>query len=217
MESTPRVVTLRSRDAKGSNSTPQWDATTPYQGLIKGHIRLLQFESRSSRVVDPLRCTLTMYDLASAPSFTALSYTWGSSHRDIEKLRKTPASETRKIECNGRGGQVGENLYDFLDHCVYSSSQDLLGYLWIDALSINQSDIEERSEQVKLMADIYQTAAGVFVWLGPEDHSTEPAMNLMNGLIRLDEAQRSTLHPIEAQMGHPNVLLDLKNWQALDT
>jgi hypothetical protein len=93
--------------------------------------------------------------------------------------------------------------------------QALLGYWWIDALSINQADIEERSEQVKLMSDIYQTATGVFVWLGPEDHFTELAIYLMKDLLRLDKTQRLSLHSAEVRANHPNGLLDLSNWQAL--
>jgi hypothetical protein len=214
MKMTQHLITTQGSDAKRPNPTPQWDAASPYQELGKGQIRLLCIEPRPSQVADPLRYTLSTHHLATAPAFTALSYTWGPSHRDIDKLRKTSASDTPNISSNGRDGQVGENLYDFLVHCVYGSSQNLLGYLWIDALSINQGDIEERSEQVKLMADIYQTAVGVFVWLGPEDHLTEVAMNLMNGLLRLGDVQRLNLHSIEVRTNHSNELLDLKNWQA---
>jgi hypothetical protein len=209
------METTQDRNAKRPNPTPRWDAASPYQELGKGQIRLLHIESRSSQGADALTCTLSTHDLATAPAFTALSYTWGPSHRDIDKLRKTPASDTRRINCNGSFGEVGENLYDFLVHCISGFSQDLLGYLWIDALSINQSDIEERSEQVKLMADIYQTAGGVVIWLGPEDHSTEPAISLMNGLLRLTDVERFALHPTEVKMHHSNALLELRNWQAL--
>lgn len=38
--------------------------------------------------------------------------------------------------------------------------------LWIDALCINQNDIEERNEHINRMAEIYQRADGVCIWLG---------------------------------------------------
>lgn len=38
--------------------------------------------------------------------------------------------------------------------------------LWIDALCINQRDIQERSHQVKHMAMIYRSAKHVLIWLG---------------------------------------------------
>jgi len=38
--------------------------------------------------------------------------------------------------------------------------------LWIDALCINQRDIQERSHQVQHMATIYRSAKSVVIWLG---------------------------------------------------
>lgn len=40
------------------------------------------------------------------------------------------------------------------------------GLVWIDALCINQTDIDERSAQVRLMPQIYSNASCVIVWLG---------------------------------------------------
>lgn len=40
--------------------------------------------------------------------------------------------------------------------------------LWVDALAINQIDIEERTSQVKLMGNIYQSCEKVLVYLGDE-------------------------------------------------
>ena len=45
----------------------------------------------------------------------------------------------------------------------------LLFYLWADALSINQRNNSEKNSQVKLMANIYWSAATVISWLGPGD------------------------------------------------
>ncbi|KAH7305498.1 ankyrin repeat-containing domain protein [Stachybotrys elegans] len=39
-------------------------------------------------------------------------------------------------------------------------------YFWIDAICINQSDLDERSAQVQIMPDIYRQASSVIVWLG---------------------------------------------------
>ena len=48
-------------------------------------------------------------------------------------------------------------------------------YFWIDAISINQSDIIEREAQVKLMARIYTQAHSVHIELGydPRENATE--------------------------------------------
>ncbi|KAK0663642.1 Serine/threonine-protein phosphatase 6 regulatory ankyrin repeat subunit C [Lasiodiplodia hormozganensis] len=39
-------------------------------------------------------------------------------------------------------------------------------FIWIDALCINQDDLEERSAQVKIMPQVYGKAQSVLVWLG---------------------------------------------------
>jgi hypothetical protein len=40
--------------------------------------------------------------------------------------------------------------------------------LWVDALCINQEDVEERNLQVLRMSSIYRQAQAVLAWLGPE-------------------------------------------------
>lgn len=203
------------KDNARPDPTPRWDSTTPYIGLEIGQIRLLQISTQIKGASGPLRCTLTVYDLEMAPSFTALSYTWGAPHEDIHRLRTKPSSTIRRIDCNGNEAQVGENLFDFLAHCASHPSQLSHEYLWIDALAINQSDLQERCEQVKLMRNIYQKANGVVVWLGPEDCYTESAINLMNSLLELDRTDRLRLHHTDVRNDHPNSLLNSSNWQAL--
>jgi hypothetical protein len=48
--------------------------------------------------------------------------------------------------------------------------------LWIDAICINQSDMEERSSQVSMMSLIYSHAQQVCVWLGEDDHNSRKAI-----------------------------------------
>lgn len=38
----------------------------------------------------------------------------------------------------------------------------------MDAVCINQADTQERAQQVSMIADIYENAAEVCVWLGPD-------------------------------------------------
>jgi hypothetical protein len=110
---------------------------------------------------------------------------------------------------------VGENLYDFLVHCAIDSSTDLQGYLWIDALCIDQGNIQERSEQVKLMSRVYQTAAGIVVWLGPDDDSTAPAMDLIKRVVELDDAQRLQFNYNDVSSENFDPLLNSGKWRSL--
>jgi len=50
------------------------------------------------------------------------------------------------------------------------------GWLWIDALCIDQSDAGERTHQVKIMSNIFKEASQVIAWLGPAYDSSEHAM-----------------------------------------
>jgi hypothetical protein len=196
-----------------TDRSPQWTLSHPYQKLALDQIRLIRIPPLSDDAEAPLRCTLDVYTLSSAPAFSALSYTWGDALQHVETLRKTPARPTRRIYCNGKEGHVGQNLYDFLAH--HASGIPTGSHLWIDALSINQGNTQERSEQVKLMSQIYQTAIRVLVWLGPEDHMTESAISLLKQVLLLTPEERSALHPIDAKSDHANPSLDLRKWEAL--
>jgi hypothetical protein len=45
--------------------------------------------------------------------------------------------------------------------------------LWIDAICINQEDVDEKTEQVRMMNEIYRAARRVSVWLGRPDNGDE--------------------------------------------
>lgn len=69
--------------------------------------------------------------------------------------------------------EVGGELYAALCHLssLWVAPNGGTGegkYVWIDALCINQQDVEEKSRQVKKMGDIYKKADTVRIWLGDE-------------------------------------------------
>jgi len=43
--------------------------------------------------------------------------------------------------------------------------------LWIDAICINQEDVDEKSHQVAMMGDLYSRCLTVYIWLGVVNHS----------------------------------------------
>ncbi|KAK5715253.1 Folylpolyglutamate synthetase [Elasticomyces elasticus] len=71
---------------------------------------------------------------------------------------------------NGHKVEIGENLYEALSQIWRESSS--AQSLWIDALSINQRDKVEVSNQVRFMGRIYSAANGVIVWLGAEGRNS---------------------------------------------
>jgi hypothetical protein len=97
------------------------------------------------------------------PLFNALSYAWGN------------ASKTMPICIDGKVVQVTTNLESALRHIWTSeNTSELIKLpLWIDAICINQQDLEERNHQVGIMRRIYVEAHHVLVWLGQGDEETD--------------------------------------------
>ncbi|KAL8928745.1 MAG: hypothetical protein Q9208_001523 [Pyrenodesmia sp. 3 TL-2023] len=97
-----------------------------------------------------------------------------------------------------RPGSRGTNLYVALQHLRHASTPRRL---WVDAICINQQDTDERSRQVERMADIYQSAGKVVIWLGPEEHGSRRAIEALDQLASKLEVDWIT-HRISAALPH---------------
>lgn len=138
------------------------DATIP-------QIRVLTLHQVSED--QELRCTLKTVSLIDQPVFHALSYVWGSG------------TEKDSINIHGHVVQVTSNLVTVLRHfCAhhYNSLQLHSLPLWIDAICINQADVEERSQQVHLMGKIFRQASRVLLWIGEGDEHSDHAFDRIN-------------------------------------
>ncbi|KAJ4293619.1 hypothetical protein N0V90_008903 [Kalmusia sp. IMI 367209] len=110
---------------------------------------------------DPIECLLLPSNLdalhdedETLPPYETLSYVWGD---------RTGLCE---ISCNETPIEVTRNLFDALVAIRRPTTARLL---WVDAICINQEDVEERNRQVALMASIYRQASRVLIWLGHGD------------------------------------------------
>jgi hypothetical protein len=134
--------------------------------LDSQHIRLLKPILSSISNDENLQYTLESFDLREAPSYVALSYTWGPPEgSDFHKVEDTTPEFNHSVFVNGRHILVTQNLFDGL---VVLRQKAIDGFLWIDAICINQQDFGERSSQVSVMDLIYSGADHVVVWLGPD-------------------------------------------------
>lgn len=113
-------------------------------------------------------CKLTTVDLEQQPEFYSLSYVWGNPE------------DTKKVKINSHVILVTKNLASFLSHVQNSNSTS--SKFWIDAVCINQEDIEEKSRQIQLMGDIYQRAKCVWSWLGPADGVIDSGLSLLSSM-----------------------------------
>jgi hypothetical protein len=74
----------------------------------------------------------------------------------------------------------------------------LAGWLWIDALSIDQLDPQEKLEQVGVISSIFRSAERVIVWLGPTYGNSDLALAalLPNRTSRTRKASRTLAGPV---------------------
>jgi Heterokaryon incompatibility protein (HET) len=130
-----------------------------------GEFRILTlFPGREESTIE---CTLQHASFNNPPPYEALSYTWGNPKgpkNDIP-VRGKPKKKFR-IQLEGKRKRVGYNLEAALQQ-LRDETRPVT--LWIDAICIDQSNREERSEQVNVMARIYSQASQVIVWLGETD------------------------------------------------
>lgn len=115
--------------------------------------------------------------LSNSPKYEALSYCWGDP------------TVKHSIQINGKPLPVTHSLYYALHHLRQPNESR---YLWIDAICINQQDLDERSQQVGLMRQIYNQASHVVVWLGPEADNSRAGMSLTENLCRAYHQRAST-------------------------
>ncbi|KAK9783417.1 putative Heterokaryon incompatibility domain-containing protein [Seiridium cardinale] len=131
-----------------------------YQPLPSSrHIRVLELrmeDDETAILVGWLR-DVDLYDVERI-SYHAISYTWESQER------------TRDLQLGGSSSIV--KITPNLDGALRQVRKDTRR-IWADAICINQSDNEEKSSQIPLMADIFRGAARVLAWLGKEDSYIE--------------------------------------------
>ncbi|KAF7670893.1 hypothetical protein GT037_011021 [Alternaria burnsii] len=112
----------------------------------------------------PIQCKLyTTYISREEDQYIAGSYVWG------------PPEPSKTILLDGKRFKVRENLFHFL-RAFRNRHQSQV--IWIDAICINQEDVEERNHQVQVMKRIYSSAKCVNCWLGHDADQKPPASRL---------------------------------------
>lgn len=133
---------------------PFEDTPFPYHDLADSEIRLVEILPKARD--NTINCQLKQFPLEECPKFCALSYAWGD-----QSVKKT-------IVLDNIPFKVTRNLYEALlqlGSCL--ESRYFTRYIWIDAICINQDDFDEKSVQVPRMADLYNEASQVVIWVGP--------------------------------------------------
>ncbi|KAE8442962.1 hypothetical protein EG329_002500 [Mollisiaceae sp. DMI_Dod_QoI] len=103
--------------------------------------------------------------------FEAISYCWGS-----DKLE-------RHIIVNKTLVDIPRNLEALLQRVKEIPEMKTGMKFWVDALCIDQRNVEEKNHQVKLMKDIYIKAFAVIVWLGDAADDSDKAVDFISTSI----------------------------------
>lgn len=138
---------------------------------------LLQPSSRTShRRQGVLQCSMQYAQLAtmSSPKYETASYVWGdASHRSCilidGKVMDIPMSAERVLR-SFKAGTV----------------------IWIDAVCINQQDVDERGHQVALMADVYTKTTKNYICLHSDDSPADIEAAVLALYAVWEDARRAT-------------------------
>lgn len=173
-----------------------------------------------------ITCQVKVVHLDDDPEYCAMSYTWGDSganpndklYPDIEE-RATDGEFF--ILCDGIPFKVTRNCYAMLEtlrtaqtslEAANESAESepslikemVAGEVWIDAICIDQTSLEERASQVTMMDRIYKQARSVMIWLGPADSTTRFAFEVIGQLTNVPNSDCNELQRWD--IFHSNIL-----------
>ncbi|KAH7026655.1 heterokaryon incompatibility protein-domain-containing protein [Microdochium trichocladiopsis] len=124
-----------------------------------------------------IRCTTVIHELDKAPSFNAISYTWG------------PEYPQRDIFIDGLRFAVRENCHYAIQQARSYQGSSLI---WVDSVCIDQGNLHEKSAQVAIMGEIYACAATVLACIGESDLHSELVTSIFDGSVDLAAAEASS-------------------------
>jgi len=168
-------------------------------------IRLVELQPGNPE--DELRVEIQHTTLSEAPEYETLSYEWAGNRKEAT------------VRC-GRGEEIHVPL-NLRAALKKLRDRDRPRRIWIDAICINQEDLQERGAQVSIMTHIYQKAQGVLIWVREEKPDTDKAFKMIPKLAKSWDAQgnqddpRSTKPPVEVQDEHADELKNQTLWDAI--
>lgn len=115
----------------------------------------------------PVRTHLRHISLNQPPKYETVSYVWGDPKELLTiivngAILDVPASAERAIR----------RLRTTHDRVI-----------WIDAVCINQTDDDEKDQQIPLMGQVYKKSCGNIVWLGKGQAWTAAAIGAINAMF----------------------------------
>lgn len=171
-----------------------------YTRLPRNHLRILVI--RPGQMDDQLQLDIHSASLDTAPQYQALSYEWGPGPdsfsiilRDYTKSLRDIADRKKRLQFAmfrtvGTKHFLRANVFYALLHLRHPKDPVKI---WVDTICINQLDDEEKAEQIAQMADIYNRAYNVNIWLGESNDGSDEAMEFIAQLGDMRQL-RNILH-----------------------
>lgn len=117
---------------------------------------------------ETFKADLVCVSLDDDPAYLAISYRWGDP-LIVGHFESHHGAQERHIPYN-------KGVFDIINTIL---ARGATLYLWIDALCINQEDLNERTGQVAMMGIIYSQARQVIAFIGEADEAAITAMDLI--------------------------------------
>ncbi|KAF2494435.1 hypothetical protein BU16DRAFT_527545 [Lophium mytilinum] len=180
-----------SQSLKSITSTSPQSRTLRYTFdplLHANEIRLLRVAKSSAD--ETWEYSIEHHVLHKAPPFETVSYVWGDATRACE-LNLGSIGVNGKFKTMLINSNLAEAIPWLSWHCR-------TGYLWIDQICINQTIINERNHQVKIMGDIYRHGERVLVWL--RDIPIDGYLIELIDICKASSKKRETVHLLQEKL-----------------
>ncbi|KAF7187775.1 hypothetical protein HII31_10911 [Pseudocercospora fuligena] len=139
-------------------------------------IRLLK--RRNPTDGDTLAFHISVWDMDNLPEYRAISYTWGLPP-DAASIFLSGQTFSIRPNCHYALWQAGLHFPDT--------------YIWTDSICIDQTNVEEKNQQVQMMGSIYSNATGVLACVGPHADDSE---QLYQRAIKYEAASYRSEHRV---------------------
>ncbi|KAL8889084.1 MAG: hypothetical protein Q9215_003583 [Flavoplaca cf. flavocitrina] len=139
-----------------------------------GEIRLLELLPGPFNAPICITLKITVLSRQKIPKFKALSYAWGNA-QDRVRIHVVAGRGVQGVKSAALN--ITRSLAEALRH-LRQKRQSMV--FWIDQICVDQTNLEERGNQVLRMPDIFTLAKGVVVWLGPKSDDSEVAIEILN-------------------------------------
>ncbi|KAI0539453.1 heterokaryon incompatibility protein-domain-containing protein [Xylaria digitata] len=111
----------------------------------------------------PVHLTLEVYEVDNCPEYEAFSYTWEGEH---------PEKEEGSLLCGpvyiGPSWDILIQTRNCWELLRFARLPHTARRIWVDAVCINQDNMEERAQQIANMGRVYGDSLRVVVYLGPD-------------------------------------------------